>query len=493
MGKFLVFLIAGWSGFFVMSLELLSGRILASDFGSSIHVWGGIITVFMLSLAIGYLAGGSLSLREPSLKKLSLLLAAAAAATIPVVLLNEPVLEYISSLIPDPRYGAAASSMTLFFLPTIICGMVSPYAVRLLVQDSKHSGKLTGVLFFVSTFGSAAGTILTSFYFVLLFDVHTILWMLIGISAAVAVLTLVAGNKSQGIPNKLLSFSCLLLALGLATPSRAETVIHRERSAYRDILVFEQDGMRCMRFSRKITARQSCFYLGDPDKLAFRYTRMMMGALYLVPNPRRILIIGLGGGTLPNTLSSLYPDSEIHAVEIDGAVIKVAEKYFGFRSRGKMKIFEEDGRMFVKRAIRKKEAGYDLIFLDAFDQEYIPEHLLTKEFLEELKRIMVPGGVLAANTWSSSKLYDHESATYESVYGKFFNLKDANRVILAKRGGLPAMDEVERNSRALAPALKRFNVEAELLLPLFSTRKDWRDNTRVLTDRYSPSNLLNAK
>ena len=170
-----------------MSLELLSGRILAPDFGSSIHVWGGIITVFMLSLAVGYLVGGNLSLKEPSLKKLSMLLAAAAAATIPVVLLNEPVLEYISTLVPDPRYGSAASSLALFFLPTVICGTVSPYAVRLLVHDSRQSGKLTGILFFVSTFGSAAGTILTSFYFVLLLDIYIILWMLIGISAAVAI------------------------------------------------------------------------------------------------------------------------------------------------------------------------------------------------------------------------------------------------------------------------------------------------------------------
>ena len=295
------------------------------------------------------------------------------------------------------------------------------------------------------------------------------------------------------MPKKLLIFSCLLLAIGFATPSRAETVIHRERSAYRDIIVFEQDGMRCMRFSRKASARQSCFSLVDPDKLVFRYTKMMMGMLYLIPNPRRILVIGLGGGTLPNALSSLYPDSEIHAVEIDKAVIKVAEKYFGFRTGGNVKVFEEDGRMFVKRALRKREHGYDLIIMDAFDQEYIPEHMLTKEFLEELKQILLPGGALAANTWSSSRLYDHESTTYESVYGEFFNLKDFNRVILARKGGLPSMDEVKKNSTALDPVLKRFDVEARWLLPMFSTRKDWSSNARVLTDQYSPSNLLNAK
>jgi hypothetical protein len=195
LSRFLIFLVAGWSGFFVMSLELLSGRILAPDFGSSIHVWGGIITVFMLALAVGYLAGGTLSLRDPSLGKLSLLLAAAVAATVPVILLNEPVLETISSRVSDPRYGSIVSSMALFFLPTALFGMVSPYAVRLLVRDSEHSGKFTGILFFVSTFGSAAGTISTSFYFVLLFEIDRILWMLIGFSVAVVALAAGYGAK----------------------------------------------------------------------------------------------------------------------------------------------------------------------------------------------------------------------------------------------------------------------------------------------------------
>ena len=285
----------------------------------------------------------------------------------------------------------------------------------------------------------------------------------------------------------------LIVVFGVAALSRAETVIHKERSAYRDIIVYEHEGARCMRFTRKEAARQTCFFLENPEKLAFRYTKMLMGALYLIPNPQRVLVIGLGGGTLANTLSSLYPDLEIHAVEIDGAVIKVAKKYFRFRTTDKIKAFEEDGRLFVKRVLRKKDPGYDLIILDAFDQEYIPEHLLTKEFLEELKLILLPGGVLAANTWASSKLYDHESATYESVFGEFFNLKDFNRVILARQGGLPSMDEVKRNSAALDPLLKRFDVESEWMLPLFSTRKDWQPNTRVLTDRYSPSNLLNAR
>ena len=105
MQRFLIFLIAGWSGFFVMSLELLSGRILAPNFGNSIYVWGGVITVFMLELSVGYLLGGRLSLRDASLRRLALLLMLAAAATIPVIVLGDAALDAVFDRVEDPRYG----------------------------------------------------------------------------------------------------------------------------------------------------------------------------------------------------------------------------------------------------------------------------------------------------------------------------------------------------------------------------------------------------
>ncbi len=187
MNRTLVFLIAGWSGFFVMAVELLSGRILAPNFGNSIYVWGGVITIFMLALSIGYLIGGRLSIREPSLKKLSVILMIAAVSTTPVVLMSDTVLDGIFTLIQDPRYGSLISATTLFFLPTMISGIISPYAVRLLVTDSNRSGHFAGLLYFVSTFGSAAGTILTSFYFVLYFEINHIVWTMIGISLLISI------------------------------------------------------------------------------------------------------------------------------------------------------------------------------------------------------------------------------------------------------------------------------------------------------------------
>lgn len=195
--RLFVFLIAGWSGFLVMAIELLSGRILAPNFGNSIYVWGGIITVFMLALAVGYLLGGRWSLHDPSLHRLASLLLAGAIAVIPVIFLADPLLDWLFDQIQDPRYGSLASVTLLFFIPTAIAGMVSPYAVRLLVRESAQSGHFAGLLYFVSTFGSAAGTILTSFYFVLYFEIDQILAGLVGVSLLLGLLALFFGNSGN--------------------------------------------------------------------------------------------------------------------------------------------------------------------------------------------------------------------------------------------------------------------------------------------------------
>jgi hypothetical protein len=184
----LAYLIAGWSGFFVMAVELLGGRLLAPTFGSSIYVWGAIITVFMLALSLGYLAGGRYSMNAPSVRRLGVILIIAALTVVPLLLFAEPMLDALSQAVPDPRFGSLLSAVALFFVPTFFSGMVSPYAVRLLVQDRQSSGRHAGQLYFVSTFGSAAGTLLTSFYLVLLLEVNQILLSLLLISVAIGVI-----------------------------------------------------------------------------------------------------------------------------------------------------------------------------------------------------------------------------------------------------------------------------------------------------------------
>ncbi|EWS96884.1 fused MFS/spermidine synthase [Pseudoalteromonas sp. SCSIO 43095] len=185
----LIYFLAFSSGFSIMGIELLGGRILAPYFGSSVHIWGSIITVFMLSLSFGYLLGGKLSIRHPSLTKYGLIFLVASIMVLPIALYAEPIMAFIFSHIEDSRYGSLLASTTLFFIPTIILGMISPYSVRLLVTNSERSGQVAGGLYFVSTLGSALGTIITSFYMVLAFDVNAII---LGFAGVLGTLGLIA-------------------------------------------------------------------------------------------------------------------------------------------------------------------------------------------------------------------------------------------------------------------------------------------------------------
>jgi spermidine synthase len=283
--------------------------------------------------------------------------------------------------------------------------------------------------------------------------------------------------------------TAMLACLLAFTATTARSVeLHAERSLYRNIIVYEEDGIRCMKFGRQAAGRQTCVALADRDRMVFDYTKMMMGALYLNPSPRRILIVGLGGGTLPRILQKILPTASIDAVEVDPAVVRVAYRYFDFVPLPGTRVFEDDGRVFAKR-MGRRQAKYDLVMLDAFDHEYIPEHLLTREFLQEIKRLLSEDGVLAANTFASSRLYDFESATYYSVFGEFYRLKRGNRVILVRAGGLPDREELGRNADSVEERLALFGVDKAWLLPMFAVELPPR-GTRVLTDQYSPSNLL---
>ena len=287
----------------------------------------------------------------------------------------------------------------------------------------------------------------------------------------------------------------LLLTLTLAAcDSSAEVgnIVHQERSLYRNIYVAEQGGERCMYFRlRGSPGKQSCIDLDEPNRLVSEYSRLMMAGLYVQRQPRRILMIGLGGGVVPSALQQLLPGVEIDAVEIDPAVVRVAASHFNFRAGPRTRVHEIDGRVFVKRQLAAGQK-YDLVLLDAYDNEYIPEHLLTLEFLREVGGLLAPGGAVVANTWSSSKLYDHESVTYEAAFGPFLNLRDRNRIVIAGPAASLPPEQRAANAAAFEERLRPFGVSQASLLPLMRSERDWDPGARVLTDQYSPSNLLGS-
>jgi len=291
--------------------------------------------------------------------------------------------------------------------------------------------------------------------------------------------------------------ACMLLLIGTLLGADAQArVIHQERSPYSTILVNQRGTVICMQFSvRRDQRNQTCMDQRRPKEMLFPYTRMMMASLLLNPAPERILMLGLGGGTLPMALDQLLPNAHQDVIEIDPAVVRVAREFFNFAPSDRVNVVTEDGRVFVKRALQQGKR-YDLIMLDAFTGEYIPEHLMTREFLEEVRGLLSETGVLVANTFSISKLYTYESATYAAVFAPFFNMKpddSGNRVILASRQPLPPPEALEARAAALAGALKPYGIDFRELLPLLRTDIDWDPDTRLLTDQYAPANLLRRR
>ncbi|MCW8877561.1 MAG: fused MFS/spermidine synthase [Kangiellaceae bacterium] len=268
--------------------------------------------------------------------------------------------------------------------------------------------------------------------------------------------------------------------------------IHKERSIYRNVVITEENNIRCMRFEtrRRNITNQACIDLKDKDRLVFEYAHGVLAGYAINPNPHRILILGLGGGVLSNVMHQLSPQAEIVSVDIDPVVVKLARKYFDYQENEKVRTEIKDGRVYVKRALLKNEK-FDWIILDAFNGDYIPEHLMTKEFLLEVKGLLSPNGILSANTFSNSKLYDYESVTYQQVFGKLYTFQaptKGNRVIF----GCNCEDfkKFPNASESLVSQLERYKVDPTEVWRAISDKVDWNTSSDVLTDQYSPANLL---
>lgn len=270
-------------------------------------------------------------------------------------------------------------------------------------------------------------------------------------------------------------------------------IIHREKSLYRNIVISEKHGQRCLHFEsrKKSIASQACINLNNPDELVFQYTRSVMTGLAYIPHPKRVLIIGLGGGSLPMALAKIVPQAEVISVEIDPAVRKQAKQYFFYQETDKIKTVIQDGRVYVKRALKQKQK-FDWIILDAFNGEYIPEHLLTVEFLTEVKDLLNKDGIVSANTFTGSRLYHHESTTYQKVFSELRILKSStkgNRIIFACN--CTAIDIKLQLDSKLVEDLKPLKVNLLNAVSRISARVDWDTSARPLTDQFSPANLLN--
>ena len=257
----------------------------------------------------------------------------------------------------------------------------------------------------------------------------------------------------------------VLGSCGLVSVRSADRILYEKDSAYNKIVVKEDErGRRSLHFGRD-GGYQSVVKLGDPGHIELPYARTMLVGLAFVQRPRRMLAVGLGGGTIPSFLYEHYPKAVIDVVEIDPDVLAVARKYFGFREEAGLEVHVEDGRRFIERCTRP----YDLIFLDAYGEDFIPYRLATQEFLLAVRRALRPGGAVVANVWSrhSNPLHDSMLRTYQDVFSELYRFKvrgKGNEIFIAlTRAGTISRDRLAQRAREIWSSERfRFDLSREV-------------------------------
>lgn len=320
-----------------MALELLGSRLLAPVFGNSIFVWGSLIGVVLAALSAGYYLGGKLADLKPDFRILSILIFAAGLLVIGLPALAPPLFDAIVKLNIGDRYSPLLATTALLGAPSLLLGMVSPYAIRLAAKSFEKLGRASGNLYALSTLGSIVGTFFTVFVLIPEFGVNKIL-------LALGVTLLVVAFLGLGSRMKIFVL-LILLVLPVAAPylvSRRLTVaaytlalgdtVYETDTPYHHLVVadaYDPAHQSYVRYLILDDNLHSAMDLKNPDRTVFEYTDYFNLGFLLNPNINRVLFIGGGGFTGPKAFLTNDPNVTVDVAEIDPEVIRVAEVYFG--------------------------------------------------------------------------------------------------------------------------------------------------------------------
>jgi spermidine synthase len=419
--KFILEITVFLCGVVVMVLELVGSRILAPYLGTSIIVWTSLIGVILGCLSLGYWCGGKVADRRPDYFTFSMLILLAGLLIGLDAFLKTYILEWLQNNLSDIQVSAPAATFILFGLPSILLGMVAPYAVRLKMENVKHSGETVGNLYAISTVGSIAGTFLAGYYLIALFGSTKILIVL----ALVLVATSMLAAGRHGLITKILA--ALLMLAGLAAIDSYSAAREREGfvdvdTRYSRIWIY-----KTLHYSTQkpilalVTSPgeiQSAKLLDGSDDLALKYTRYYRLAGHFNAGIKDSLLIGGAGYSFAKDYLKRFTTARIDVVEIDPGMTDLAKKYFDLVDNSRLRIIHEDGRTYINKSSKR----YDAIFCDAFTSLYtIPFQLTTRESVMRMYDLLNKDGIVLVNIISAIEgdegmFLRAAYATYKSVF-----------------------------------------------------------------------------
>jgi spermidine synthase len=283
----------------------------------------------------------------------------------------------------------------------------------------------------------------------------------------------------------LILFAALPL-LATAAAAADDRTLYEGDSIYHHITIRQEGQERCMIFGRQRDLRQTCIDLAKPDASVFEYTSMMFAGFLFRPDAKKVCLIGLGGGYIPTVFRMHLPQVWLRTVEVDPFVEKLAKQYFRFALPAGQTLSIEDGRQFLKKSPER----YDQIWLDAFNSDYIPAHMTTKEFLQLVQSRLNEGGIVIQNLFGGNSLYDAQIATFQTVFAKVFvfeGQKTGSCIIVASDRPACEPAELRKQAEKSGGKIGRIDLIAEAgkcrVAPV-------RKNAPILTDDFNPANLL---
>ncbi|HCM36384.1 MAG TPA: hypothetical protein DIS53_00405 [Candidatus Wildermuthbacteria bacterium] len=392
--KYILLSVVFVTGACVLVIEIVAVRVLSPYYGNTIFSVSSVITVILAALSIGYYAGGRLADRRPSYNLFYGIIVTSGAMVLALQLLALTLLPYMGyrlSLVSGPL----VSSMILFFLPGLLLGTLSPFAIKLqkLRVPEEGVGTVAGKVFFWSTCGSIVGSLGAGFILIPRLGVNEIFLGTGVILLAVGMIGMVISGAKKENVLFCMGVSAVLLGSVFSTLAAAKAdVMYETDGLYEKITVY--DGKykgRQARFLKQDWSSSSAMFL-DSDELAYEYTKYYQLYKIFTPNPKEALVIGAGAYSVPKALFQELPEIRVDVVEIEPALVEVGKRFFRVPDNPRLANYIEDGRRFL----HDSHTTYDIIFSDVYVSS-IPAHFVTKEFFEIAKSKLAPEGIFLAN------------------------------------------------------------------------------------------------